>query len=151
MEIYNFNLLFWCIHFNLLSLIWKINVWNNSLLIYRRKNKLLFPCLYSDKPSLCHVSVRLEKTKCITCKCQKCIFYSQFNCESVTPKSSKIFVATLIFWSYVFKCNDFSSTYSILPIIWSANMRTVFMVNLLEQKLKRSSKLGPKRSMTNTL
>ena len=84
MEIFNLNLLFWCIHFDLLSLIWKINVWNNSLLIYWRKNKLLFPCLYSDQPSLCHVSVRLEKTKCITCKCQKRIFYSQFNCGGST-------------------------------------------------------------------
>ena len=81
MEIYNLNLLFWCIHFDLLTLIWKINVWNNSLLIYRRKNKLLFPCLYSDQPSLCHVSVRLEKTKCITCKRHQRIFHSQFNCD----------------------------------------------------------------------
>ena len=80
LEIYNLNLLFWCIHFDLLTFIWKINVWNNSLLIYRRKDKLLFPCLYSDQPSLCNVSVRLEKTKCITCKRQKRIFYSQFNC-----------------------------------------------------------------------
>ena len=80
LEIYNLNLLFWCIHFDLLTLIWKINVWNNSLLIYRRKNKLLFPCLYSDQPSLCHVSVRLEKTKCITCKRQKRNFHSWFNC-----------------------------------------------------------------------
>ena len=42
-------------------------------------------------------------------------------------------------------------TYSTRPIIWSASIRTVFIVNLLEQKLKRSSRLGPKRSITNTL
>lgn len=34
---------------------------------------------------------------------------------------------------------------------WSANMSTVFIVNFLEQKLKRSSKLGPSKSITNTL
>ena len=42
-------------------------------------------------------------------------------------------------------------TYSTRPIIWSASMRTVFIVNLLEQKLKRSSRLGPRRSITSTL
>lgn len=34
---------------------------------------------------------------------------------------------------------------------WSASISTVFMVNLREQKLKRSSRLGPRRSMTRTL
>ena len=35
--------------------------------------------------------------------------------------------------------------------MWSASISTVFTVNLLLQKLKRSSKLGPSRSMTITL
>eukprot|EP00960_Hanusia_phi_P075133 768377-Hanusia_phi.AAC.5 len=35
--------------------------------------------------------------------------------------------------------------------ICSANIKTVFRLNFLEQKLKRSSKLGPRRSMTITL
>lgn len=34
---------------------------------------------------------------------------------------------------------------------WSASISTVFIVNLLEQKLKRSSRLGPNRSMTRQL
>ena len=34
---------------------------------------------------------------------------------------------------------------------WSASIRTVFIENLREQKLKRSSRLGPRRSMTNAL
>ena len=34
---------------------------------------------------------------------------------------------------------------------WSASMSTVFIVKRLEQKLKRSSKLGPNKSITRTL
>jgi hypothetical protein len=34
---------------------------------------------------------------------------------------------------------------------WSASMSTVFRLNFRLQKLKRSSKLGPSRSMTMTL
>lgn len=34
---------------------------------------------------------------------------------------------------------------------WSANMRTVFIVNLLEQKLNKSSRLGPNSSITSQL
>jgi hypothetical protein len=34
---------------------------------------------------------------------------------------------------------------------WSANIKTVFIVKRLEQKLKRSSSDGPRRSMTRTL
>ena len=34
---------------------------------------------------------------------------------------------------------------------WSANISTVFIVNLLEQKLNKSSKLGPSKSNTRTL
>ena len=45
----------------------------------------------------------------------------------------------------------FVCTCSILLIIWSANISTVFIVNLLEQKLKRSSRLGSRRSITGTL
>ena len=41
--------------------------------------------------------------------------------------------------------------YSILEISWSANNRTVFKLKRLEQKLKRSSKLGPSNSITITL
>eukprot|EP00983_Pelagomonas_calceolata_P054091 1143560-Pelagomonas_calceolata.AAC.8 len=37
------------------------------------------------------------------------------------------------------------------PTIWSASMMTVLMENLRLQKLKRSSRLGPSRSMTMTL
>lgn len=35
--------------------------------------------------------------------------------------------------------------------IWSARSRTVLRLNLREQKLKRSSRLGPKSSITITL
>ena len=35
--------------------------------------------------------------------------------------------------------------------VWSASSRTVLMLNFLWQKLKRSSKLGPRSSMTSTL
>jgi hypothetical protein len=41
--------------------------------------------------------------------------------------------------------------YSILEMSWSASRSTVFRLNLREQKLKRSSKLGPNSSMTITL
>lgn len=34
---------------------------------------------------------------------------------------------------------------------WSASIRTVFMVKRREQKLNRSSRLGPSRSITRTL
>lgn len=46
---------------------------------------------------------------------------------------------------------DLQCTYSMRPIIWSANIRTVFIVNRREQKLKRSSREGPSRSITRTL
>ena len=41
--------------------------------------------------------------------------------------------------------------YSILEISWSASNSTVLRLNRLEQKLKRSSKLGPSNSITITL
>ena len=41
--------------------------------------------------------------------------------------------------------------YSILLISWSASSNTVFKLNLLEQKLNKSSKEGPSSSMTITL
>ena len=37
------------------------------------------------------------------------------------------------------------------PLAWSANIKTVFIVKRREQKLKRSSRLGPSRSITKTL
>jgi hypothetical protein len=37
------------------------------------------------------------------------------------------------------------------PTNWSASMRTVFRLNFRLQKLKRSSRLGPRRSSTMTL
>lgn len=40
---------------------------------------------------------------------------------------------------------------SMRPIIWSASIRTVFMVKRRLQKLKRSSREGPKRSITKIL
>uniref|UniRef100_A0A6B0U6B5 Uncharacterized protein n=1 Tax=Ixodes ricinus TaxID=34613 RepID=A0A6B0U6B5_IXORI len=45
----------------------------------------------------------------------------------------------------------FMWTYSMCPIIWSKSISTVFIVKRLEQKLNRSSRLGPSRSMTRTL
>ena len=49
-------------------------------------------------------------------------------------------------WIKLLQC-----TYSIRPIIWSANIRTVLIVNRREQKLNRSSSDGPNKSMTKTL
>lgn len=53
------------------------------------------------------------------------------------------------FMSLWMKCLQWTN--SILPIIWSANIKTVLIVNLREQKVKRSSRDGPKRSITRTL
>ena len=36
-------------------------------------------------------------------------------------------------------------------LTWSANISTVFIVKRREQKLNKSSKLGPSKSMTRTL
>ena len=49
-------------------------------------------------------------------------------------------------WMKFFEC-----MYSIREMSWSARSRTVFKLNLREQKLKRSSRLGPSNSMTITL
>jgi len=51
---------------------------------------------------------------------------------------------------YGFVPLDFVYTCDVITI-WSANSRTVLRVNFLEQKLNRSSKLGPRSSITMTL